>query len=67
MTGQGSRKSVGDDHWKGRLNQAREFCESARSLVTLEACGTYNPAITLMAGLQVPSPMPTPSQPSAKA
>ena len=48
MTGQGPRKSVGDDHWSGRLNQAREFRESARSLVTLEGSSTYNPAITLM-------------------
>jgi len=48
MTGQGPRKSVGDDHWKGRLNQAREFRESARNLVTLAASSTYNPAITLM-------------------
>jgi hypothetical protein len=48
MTGQGPRKSVADDHWQGRLNQAREFRESARSLVTLEASRTYNPAITLM-------------------
>ena len=48
MTGQGPRKSVDDDHWQGRLNQAREFRESARSLVTLEASRTYNPAITLM-------------------
>ena len=48
MTGQGPRKLVGDDHWKGRLNQAREFRESTRILVTLEASTTYNPAITLM-------------------
>ena len=48
MTGQGPRKPVGDDHWRGRLNQAREFRESARSLVTLEASSTYNPAISLM-------------------
>lgn len=48
MTGQGPRKSVGDDHWKGRLNQAREFRESARALVTLEAGSSYNSAITLM-------------------
>ena len=48
MTGQGPRKAVGDGHWEGRLNQAREFRESARALVTLEASTTYNPAITLM-------------------
>lgn len=48
MTGQGPRKPVGDDHWSGRLKQAREFRESARSLVTLEESRTYNPAITLM-------------------
>ena len=48
MTGQGPRKPVGDEHWKGRLNQARAFRESARSLVTLEASRTYNPAIALM-------------------
>jgi len=42
---------VDDDYAKGRLLQAREFREfreSARSLVTLEASSTYNPAITLM-------------------
>ncbi len=27
MTGQGPRKSVGDEHWAGRLQQAREFRE----------------------------------------
>ena len=48
MTGQGPRKSVGNEHWNGRLQQAREFRESARSLVTLEGSSTYNPAITLM-------------------
>ena len=48
MTGQGPRKSVGGEHWSGRRHQAREFRESARSLVTLEDSSTYNPAITLM-------------------
>jgi hypothetical protein len=48
MTAQGPRKSVGGDHWSGRLHQAREFRESARSLVTLEGSRTYNPTITLM-------------------
>lgn len=48
MTGQGSRKSVGEEHWTGRLHQARGFRESAHSLVTLEDTSTYNPAITLM-------------------
>jgi hypothetical protein len=48
MTGQGPRKSVDGDYAKGRLQQAREFRESARALVTLEASSTYNPAITLM-------------------
>ena len=48
MTGQGPRKSVGNEHWNGRLQQAREFRESARSLVTPEGSSTYNPAITLM-------------------
>ena len=48
MTGQGPRKPVGDGHWNGRLHQAREFRESARSLVTLEGSSTYNPAIALM-------------------
>jgi len=48
MTSQGPRKRVGDTHWNGRLLQAREFRESARSLVTLADSSTYNPAITLM-------------------
>jgi hypothetical protein len=48
MTGQGPRKPVGAEHWNGRLNQAREFRESARNLVTLDNSRTYNPAITLM-------------------
>jgi hypothetical protein len=48
MTGQGPRKPVGDAHASGRLRQAREFRESARSLVTLESSQSYNPAISLM-------------------
>ena len=48
MTAQGPRKPVGDTHSNGRLHQAREFRESARSLVTLEGSSTYNPAIALM-------------------
>jgi hypothetical protein len=53
MTSQGPRKPVGDTHSNGRLLQAREFRESARSLVTLEASSTYNPAITLMVGCAI--------------
>jgi hypothetical protein len=48
MTGQGPRKPVDDGHWQGRLHQAREFREAARTLVTLEDSVTYNPAIVLM-------------------
>lgn len=48
MTGQGPRKEVGDDYWNGRLRQAREMRDNARSLVTLEDSSSYNGAITLM-------------------
>jgi hypothetical protein len=48
MNGQGPRKTVDDDHWHGRLKQAREMLEDARSLVTLEDSGSYNGAITLL-------------------
>lgn len=48
MTIQGPRKAVGDAHSAARLLQAREFHESARSLVTLAENKSYNGAITLM-------------------
>lgn len=48
MTNQGPRKAAGDGEWSGRLTQAREFHESARSLVTLAQSKSYNGAITLM-------------------
>ena len=48
MTRQGPRKSAGGGHWRGRRHQAREFRESARSLVMIEDSSTYDPAITLM-------------------
>lgn len=48
MTSRGPRRPVGDGHSEGRLHQAREFRESARTLVTLASSSTYNPAITLM-------------------
>lgn len=48
MTNQGPRKSVDDAHSAARLLQAREFHESARSLVTLAENSSYNGAITLM-------------------
>jgi len=35
MTNQGPRRTAADGEWSGRLLQAREFHESARSLVTL--------------------------------
>ena len=47
MTSQGPRKPVDDGHSAARLVQAREFHESARSLVTLAQSKSYNPAITL--------------------
>ncbi len=53
MTAQGPRKPVGIEHWNGRLHQAREFRESARSLVTLEGSSTYNPAVALMLGCAI--------------
>lgn len=48
MTNQGPRKSVDASHAAARLLQAREFHESARSLVTLGQSKSYNGAITLM-------------------
>lgn len=48
MTNQGPRRAATDGEWSGRLTQAREFHESARSLVTLAQSKSYNGAITLM-------------------
>ncbi|MBI5334755.1 MAG: hypothetical protein HZB72_09265 [Burkholderiales bacterium] len=48
MSGQGPRKAVDPGHAPARLVQAREFHESARSLVTLAQNTSYNGAITLM-------------------
>jgi hypothetical protein len=48
MTGKGPRKAVDGGHAPARLLQAREFHESARSLVTLAHSKSYNPAVTLM-------------------
>lgn len=48
MTGKGPRKAVGEDHARARLLQAREFHESARSLVTLAQGKSQNAAVTLM-------------------
>jgi uncharacterized membrane protein len=48
MTNQGPRKAVDGAHSAARLHQAREFHESARTLVTLAQNKSYNGAITLM-------------------
>ena len=48
MTNQGPRRAAADGESAGRLTQAREFHESARSLVTLAENKSYNGAITLM-------------------
>ena len=48
MTKQGPRRIASDGEWSGRLTQAREFHESARSLVTLGDSKSYNGAVTLM-------------------
>lgn len=48
MTNQGPRKTVDAVHSSARLLQAREFHESARSLVTLGHSKSYNGAITLI-------------------
>jgi hypothetical protein len=48
MTGKGPRKAVDAGHAPARLLQAREFHESARSLVTLAQSKSYNPSVTLM-------------------
>lgn len=47
-TGKGPRKAVDGGHAPGRLLQAREFHESARSLVGLAQSKSYNPAVPLM-------------------
>jgi len=48
MTNQGPRKAVDATHDAARRLQAREFHESARSLVTLGQNRSYNGAISLM-------------------
>ncbi len=48
MTAQGPRKQVDAAYAPGRLLQAREFHESARSLITLGQSRSYNGAVTLM-------------------
>ena len=48
MTNKGPRRVAADGEWSGRLTQAREFHESARSLVTLAESSSYNGAISLM-------------------
>lgn len=48
MTNQGPRKTVDTTNPAARLLQAREFHESARSLVTLGQNRSYNGAITLI-------------------
>ena len=48
MTNRGPRKVVNAAHSSARLLQAREFHESARSLVTFGQSKSYNGAITLM-------------------
>jgi hypothetical protein len=48
MTRHGPRKVVGAGRSPGRLLQAREFHESARSLVTLAQSKSYNSAVTPM-------------------
>lgn len=48
MTNRGPRKTVDVTHFSARLVQAREFHESARSLVLLGQSRSYNGAITLM-------------------
>lgn len=48
MTGKGSRKPVDGGHAPARLLQAREFQESARTLVLQAQSRSYNPAVTLM-------------------
>jgi len=46
MTRTGSRRSVPDDFWHGRLNSARNFHEAARSLLALAEPGQdSNPVI----------------------
>jgi hypothetical protein len=48
MSGKGPRKAVDAAHGVARLLQAREFHESARSLVVLSKSSSYNGAVTLM-------------------
>ena len=49
MTKQGPRRMAADCEWTGRLTQAREFHESARSLVTLAQSKSYNGDPALLA------------------
>jgi len=53
MTSQGPRKPVDAAYSPARLLQAREFHESARSLVALGRSKSYNGAITLMVAAAV--------------
>ena len=53
MTNQGPRRIAADGVWTGRRTQAREFHESARSLVTLAQSRSYNGAITLMVSASI--------------
>jgi microcystin degradation protein MlrC len=48
VTNRGPRRASADGEWSGRLTPAREFHESARSLVTLAQSKSCNGAITLM-------------------
>jgi hypothetical protein len=48
MTSRGPRATVGASHASARLLQAREFHESARTLVTLGRNSSFNGAVTLM-------------------
>lgn len=48
MTSKGPRRPAIEGEWSGRLMQAREFHDSARSLVVLATSNSYNGAITLM-------------------
>lgn len=54
MTNKGPRRAATDGEWAGRLSQAREFQESARSLVRLADNKGYNGAITLMIIAAIP-------------
>jgi hypothetical protein len=48
MTGKDPRKAVAGGHAPARLLQAREFHESARSLVTLAQSKSCNPAMATL-------------------